>query len=190
MDKQYPDCSDETTIRVFFAACPPYRICKQLIHQAEMLQPAYGGHCVKIPNIHLTLAFLGNVPLNRIDVLHKIMQTLSAQEFDLTFDEICYWKHHKVIFARPEKSPAELLSLVNLLKTALGITGFRFDNRTYKPHITLIRKANPSAVTRLNKPVHWHVSEWSLLQSRQTGYGVEYVPLGLQPLEQSSIHNI
>lgn len=189
MDKQYPHCSDKTAIRVFFAACPPYRICKQLIHQAEMLQPACGGHHVKIPNIHLTLAFLGNIFLNRIDVLRKIMQTLTAQAFDLTFDEICYWKHHQVIFARPERSPPELLSLVSLLKTALGTTGFGFDNRTYKPHITLIRKTNPVTVTRLNEPVHWYVSEWSLLQSRQIGYGVEYVPLCLQPLEQSSIHN-
>ena len=190
MDKRYPHCSDETTIRVFFAIYPPHHVCEQLTHRAEMFQPVCGGHRVKIQNIHLTLVFLGNVSLNRIDVLRKTMQTITAQAFDLTFAEICYWKHQQVIFARPEKSPPELFSLISLLKMALETTGFGFDNRTYKPHITLIRKTNPIATTRLDKPVHWHVNEWSLLQSRQTGHGVEYVPLGLQSLEQSNIHNI
>ncbi len=183
MDKRYPHCSDETTIRVFFAIYPPHHVCEQLTHQAEMFQPVCGGHRVKIQNIHLTLVFLGNVSLNRIDVLRKTMQTITAQAFDLTFDEICYWKHQQVIFARPGKSPPELFSLVSLLRMALETTGFRFDNRTYKPHITLIRKANPIAATGLVNPVHWHVNEWSLLQSRQAGHGVEYVPLCLQLLE-------
>jgi len=183
LDKRYPHCSDETTIRVFFAACPSYQVCKQLAWRAETLQPVCGGHRVKTQNIHLTLAFLGNVSLKHIDVLRKIMQTITAQAFDLTFAEICYWKHQQVIFTRPEKSPPELFSLVSLLRMALETTGFGFDNRTYKPHITLIRKANPVAATGLVNPVHWHVNDWSLLQSRQTGHGVEYVPLCLQPLE-------
>ena len=150
----------------------------QLAHQADLLEAICGGRAVKIQHIHLTLLFLGNVAFRQIEALRQSMQDVSAKEFEFNLEEICYWKHNQIFYIQPKQFPAELFSLVDSLKGAVSAAGFLFDKRPYKPHITLIRKAIHAEKIYLDNPIKWHVNEWSLIHSKQTVNGMDYIPLG------------
>ena len=165
-------------IRVFFGIFPNKFVQTQLAHQADLLEAICGGRAVKIQHIHLTLLFLGNVAFRQIEALRQSMQDVSAKEFEFNLEEICYWKHNQIFYIQPKQFPAELFSLVDSLKDAVSAAGFLFDKRPYKPHITLIRKAIHAEKIYLDNPIKWHVNEWSLIHSKQTVNGMDYIPLG------------
>ncbi len=164
-------------IRVFFAIFPNEFVQKQLAHQAEILEPTCGGRKVRTQNFHLTLLFLGDVSTNRIAILQQTMKNISAKKFELSLDKICYWRRNQITYIRANQFPSELFFLVDSLKIALSEAGFLFDRYIYKPHVTLIRKATYSAEIDLPIPIKWEVNEWSLIQSKQTESGVDYIPL-------------
>ena len=165
-------------IRVFFGIFPNKFVQTQLAHQAKLLEAACAGRVVKMRHIHLTLLFLGNVAIRQIETLRLAMQDVSAKEFELDLDEICYWKRNQIFYIQAKQFPAELFSLVDSLKGAVSAAGFLFDKRPYKPHITLIRKAIHAEKIYLDNPIKWHVNEWSLIHSKQTVNGMDYIPLG------------
>jgi 2'-5' RNA ligase len=165
------------SIRVFFAIFPNEFVQKQLAYQAEILEPTCGARKVRTQNFHLTLLFLGDVSTHRIAILQQTMKNISAKKFELSLDKICYWKRNQITYIQANQFPDELFFLVDSLKTALTEAGFLFDKYIYKPHVTLIRKATHSAEIDLPIPIKWEVNEWSLIQSKQTEHGVDYIPL-------------
>lgn len=165
-------------IRVFFAVSPTQSVQKQLAHQAKLLEPLCGGRKIKMPHLHLTLVFLGDVCVQRIETLRQIMKKISVKKFTLVLDQISYWKHNQIVYLHAKQFPAELFALVDAIQATLLEAGFRFDRRQYKPHITLFRKAIHSVNTDLINPIHWPVNQWHLLQSKPVPAGVDYVPLG------------
>jgi 2'-5' RNA ligase len=164
-------------IRVFFAIFPNKLVQKQLAHQAEILESTYGGRKVRTQNFHLTLLFLGDISTHRIEVLQQTMKNISAKKFELSLDKICHWKRNQIIYIQAKQFSTELFFLVDSLKIALSEAGFLFDKRSYRPHVTLIRKATHTTEINLNDPIKWHVDKWSLIQSKQTEHGVDYIPL-------------
>jgi len=165
-------------IRVFFAVSPTQSVQKQLAHQANLLESLCGGRKIKMPHLHLTLVFLGDVCVQRIEILRQIMKKLSVKKFALVLDQISYWKHNQIVYLHAKQFPAELFILVNVLQVTLSEAGFTFDHRLYKPHITLFRKAIHPVNTDLINPIHWPINQWHLLQSKPVPAGVDYVPLG------------
>ena len=173
--------------RVFFAIKPDDAALKKLSYLAKQLASACGGQNTKQANIHLTLVFLGEIPIDRLAVLRAAVKCVSATSFNLSFDEIHYWKHNQIIYASMSKCAPELLALVDNLRNTLSTSGFSFDSRAYKPHITLVRKAKsvrmlPDLVT----PVSWRAAEWFLIQSKHTDHGLKYISLDNWALNQSS----
>ena len=166
------------TMRVFFAIKPDDAALKQLSHLAKRLASTYGGQKTKKANIHLTLAFLGEIAIDRLATLRSAAKGVKATTFYFSFDEIRYWKHNQIIYAGTSKCTPELLTLVNNLRNTLSTNSFAFDSRAYKPHITLVRKAKPGrTLPNLAKPISWRVAEWFLIQSKQTDCGINYISL-------------
>jgi len=174
-------------IRVFFAIFPNKSVQAQLAHQAELMEPICGGRKVKMQHIHLTLLFLGNVAVHRIEMLRQAMKNVSAQAFEFNLEEIGYWKRNQVLYIQAKQFPAELFFLVDSLRNSLSEAGFLFDKRAYKPHVTLIRKAAHHVKINLDDPIKWHVKKWALIQSKQTDRGVDYISLGHSDLESADI---
>lgn len=165
-------------IRVFFAILPYWQVQKQLMQNIEILEPICSGRKITMQHLHLTLLFLGDVPTHQIQTLRQIAKTISADKFEFKLDTIGYWRHSHIIYIQARNFPTELFSLADSLKIALSKDGFVFDNRAYKPHITLFRKAFQFVNTDLIKPIQWYVDQWFLIQSKSTNKGVEYIPLG------------
>jgi RNA 2',3'-cyclic 3'-phosphodiesterase len=166
------------TIRVFFAIKPDDAALKRLAHLTKQLKSTCNGKYIKKANIHLTLVFLGEIAIDQLNLIRSAMNRITAPAFNFSVDKIGYWKPNKIIFARPNKCVPELLALVTNIQSMLSAIGFAYDSRTYKPHITLARKAKPiQVITALAPPISWLVTEWFLIQSKQTDLGMNYIPL-------------
>lgn len=184
----------EETVRVFFAIWPDAAAQKQLAELAGRLETICDGRKVRAENIHLTLVFLGEVSVNRLNALSQVaseVQGAGARAFDFAVEEICYWKHNRIAYAGTAKVPQGLLDLVSALQSALSAAGFLFDQQaSYVPHITLVRKAKcpaPSIELRtglpeLTQPIVWPVREWVLVKSGQANARSGYTPLDRWPL--------
>ncbi len=175
----------EETVRVFFAIWPDAAAQKRLTKLAEQLEAVCDGRKVRAENIHLTLVFLGEVSVNRLDALCQVANEVrgaGVQTFDFAIEEVHYWKHNRIAYAGTAKVPQGLLDLANALQSALFAGGFAFDRQAYVPHITLVRKARCSALPELAQPIVWPVREWVLVKSGQANGRSGYTPIGRWPL--------
>lgn len=176
------------TVRVFFALWPDDRAQKQLAVLAEQLQTKSlcSGRITQAENIHLTLVFLGEVETHRLGALCMAIdgiESFRTRAFDIIIEEVRYWKHNSIVYAATREIPQELIDLVNAVQNVLFAAGFSFERRTYKPHITLMRKASCHALPVLAEPIAWRAREWVLVKSEQTSNGSLYIPIGRWPLK-------
>src|SRR5690242_2204201 len=135
------------TVRVFFAIWPDNTAREQMAGLAKQLRLALlcSGREIKAENIHLTLAFVGDIEPSRVEALRMVADGTTdagARAFDFTVEEVRYWKHNRIVYAAPISAPRELLDLVNALSERLADAGFSLEQRTYTPHITLMRNAS------------------------------------------------
>jgi 2'-5' RNA ligase len=175
------------TVRVFFAIWPDNAAREQIAGLAKQLRLALlcNGREIKAENIHLTLAFVGEIEPSRVEALRMVAdgtRDAGARAFDFTVEEVHYWKHNRIVYAAPISAPQELLDLVNALSERLAAAGFSLEQRAYAPHITLMRNASCQSAPKLPEPVAWRVREWRLIKSEQTSGGSVYTPIGRWPL--------
>lgn len=171
------------TVRVFFAIWPDNAAREQMAGLAKQLRLASlcNGREIKAENIHLTLAFVGEIEPSRVEALRMVAdgtRDAGARAFDFTVEEVRYWKHNHIVYAAPISAPQELLDLVNALSERLAAAGFSLEQRAYAPHITLMRNASCQSAPELLEPVAWRVREWRLIKSEQTSGGSVYTPIG------------
>lgn len=170
-------------MRLFFALWPEPDT-QQRWHEdlAGYVKPL-GGRRVPAENLHLTLAFLGDVPGTRINALLQLGDDLPVDPFSLRFDRIESWKKPALACLRPTEAPAALTRLVGHLQTGLRQEGFAVEARAFKPHVTLSRDI---VIPADSLPV-WPVLEWpvdliALVRSERAAEGARYHVVGCWPL--------
>ena len=158
--------TDNSTARVFFALWPDEALRAALAAWQPALKQLCGGREMRPDTLHLTLVFIGEVAAERLESLQLAAQEISAQRFELCIDEARYWRHNHILYNAPRTIPEQLLHLVRELENSLLRHHFKFDQREYKPHVTLMRKAIwHDAPLPVMPPLHWSVREFVLLQS-------------------------
>lgn len=165
------------SIRLFLGIFPDKCIQDQLAHHVEKLATICGGKKVSLSQLHLTLVFLGDVPISRIKFLQQAISKVTAKKFAFELDEIRYWKKNEIVYIQARSFPAELYYLVDSLRNALTKSEFLIDKRAYKPHITLIRRARCLSQVDLNTSITWGVDKWFLIHSKQENNRIEYISL-------------
>ena len=174
---------DRITQRLFFALWPDMRLQAALQQVGQSMQRAFHGRVVAARNIHLTLAFLGSVPVARVDELLAIGAAIAVDRFPLKLTETGCWKRSAVAWVAPEKLPQALENLVLGLRQRLLRSGFGVDEKPFSPHVTLLRKAkcrreaSPDEVS-----LEWQVDSFALIRSDTLQTGPEYARLGTWPL--------
>jgi len=170
------------TVRLFFALWPPAGLAEQL---AALARQIGGGRATRADTIHLTLAFLGAVPVDRLDALRAVAATIEAPAFELHIDRLGYWAHKHLLWAGCAPEPA-LAGLVDLLRCALQNAGFaEVDGKRQEffPHVTLLRKlaekAQPGDCPQLDR---WPCQRFVLVRSRLSAAGSVYETIGEFPL--------
>ena len=138
---------------------------------------------MRAEGLHATLVFLGDVAVGRLEALQLAAQEVSAPAFSLVLDEAHYWGHNHIAFAAPGHVAPALLELVHKLEQSLLRHHFTFDERGFKAHVTLLRKARWSdAPLPLMPVVVWQVRDFVLVQSLGDEQGSRYKVLARFPL--------
>lgn len=137
--------------------------------------------------LHNTLVFIGKVELDRLEALQLAAQEVSAESFDLCFDDARYWGHNHIVYAAPSVAPQQLVQLASALELSLTRHRFKFDQREYKPHVTLLRNARWSdAPLPEMQPVCWQTRDFALVQSAHQDGLASYRVLARFPLTPCS----
>lgn len=162
--------------RLFFALWPDAGAARQLHETGRELQEVCGGRAMARETLHVTLAFLGQVPVERLPELDAIAEALTADAFDLHLDRLGYWSHNHVLWAGCLEPSAALMALAEGLQTRLREAGFALENRSFAPHVTLLRKAQRESPVPLARVISWQAREMLLVESVPGG-ATRYVPL-------------
>lgn len=174
-------------MRLFFSLWPPIEVAEQLAGIARSVASQLGGKPTRQDSIHLTLAFLGDVPEERLSVLTTTAQTIRSAPFALDIDSLGYWPRKHLLWAGNTTPCAALGTLVDELWNALSEAGFAGDgrNRAFSPHITLIRKLpearEPPTLPAID-PIRWRCSSFALIRSEKSDSGSSYRTLADFPL--------
>ena len=172
-------------LRLFFALWPSDTVRLALWDLGGRLHKTWNGRRMKPDTLHMTLAFLGDTPADRLDELRVLAAGVQTSKFSMELDRASCWRHNKVGFASPEEVPQELTLLAHGLEDALETHGFAFDERPYKPHVTLLR--NTRCTTQVPfVPVTWAVDEFVLVSSSTAEQGASYKLLGRWPMKPAS----
>lgn len=155
-----------SNIRVFFALWLNAAERNQMATWQLTLKYLCGGRAMCGETLHSTLLFIGDVASQRLPALQLGVREIIASDFELCFDEARYWKHNHIVYAAPSAIPPPLIALVSALEQRLKALHFKFDQRDYHPHITLLRNAqlceHPLPVMQ---PVYWKIRDFALVQS-------------------------
>jgi 2'-5' RNA ligase len=112
------------TARVFFALWPSPPLASALADVALAAAKRYGGRTSRPDTIHLTLAFLGEVPEAALPTLCALAAELKAPPFELVIDRLGFWPHNHLLWAGCSTTPAPLQDMVLTLQKSLIAAGF------------------------------------------------------------------
>ncbi|MDA7085655.1 RNA 2',3'-cyclic phosphodiesterase [Pseudomonas sp. SA3-5] len=165
-------------LRLFFAlGCPPELAEAIATWRSHLHLP---GRPVATANLHLTLAFLGQLPRARVAELQGLGGVVHAPVFDLHLDRL--GRHRNgLLYLAPSHTPEALLELVEQLNTSLSSAAIQLESRPFRAHLSLLRHC-PTQPIDANPSFDWPVTRFSLFASEQNTRGTHYRPLHTWPL--------
>ncbi|NLZ09821.1 MAG: RNA 2',3'-cyclic phosphodiesterase [Alcaligenaceae bacterium] len=154
--------------RYFFALWPNPVVARQL-QQIQARLPA--GRLTHGADLHLTLAFLGEVSEADEVKLHHLLQAIPFTAFELVLDQVDAFRRIGLSWAGPSQIPLALQTLYDIFGAALDDQGIWWDKRlVFRPHVTLARKVVVPQ-QRLAPPVVWWADQMVLARSGGAGPG-------------------
>lgn len=132
-------------MRTFIALELPDGFCHDVANLAHQLSSVVKGRFMKRQTYHLTLAFLGEVDeaeaQKAIHVLDEVAQACTTPMLNPTGLGKFGKAHDATLFLELQATD-ELLGLANATRNMLQQEGISFDEKRFRPHITLARRAN------------------------------------------------
>jgi 2'-5' RNA ligase len=176
-------CESAAPLRTFFALWPDPAARDALAALARDTAVRLQGRAPAAGNLHVTLAFVGDVAAPRLPVLRAVglAAASGARAFTLTLDRIGAFRGTGIAWAGASTAPAELERLVASLASALADAGFPTERRAFRPHVTLARHCLVSVSAALEAPVAWSVARVALNASETLPGGPRYRELAAWP---------
>src|SRR6478752_8487778 len=126
------------TWRLFLGLWPPAAVRAEILQCADAWQWPPSARRTAPERMHVTLHFLGNVPMERVPALQQGL----AREWagcTLELDRAEVWPGGIAVL-EASQVPAALADLHARLAEALGQLEVAVETRRYRPHVTLARK--------------------------------------------------
>jgi len=164
--------------KLFFALWPDAAIRQQCRNVIEKIT----GNCgpVALNNIHATLVFLGRINQDQETAITTAAATLPIPNLRLCFDRLSFWKKPGILCLTCRDFNQEVVMLSEQLAAIAKHYAVAIDERPFKPHITLARKAKQAEVIDF-EPIAWHTQAFCLVESCSLAEGVEYRVLKCWP---------
>ncbi len=161
------------TLRLFFALWPDDATRDALDRTGKWLHQHWGGRRMRADTLHITLAFLGRTPVDRLDAAIACADAVAVDPYALLLDQAGYWRHNRIGWLGVSKTPPQHVELVKALNAQLRMAGFSVDNRPHVPHVTLLRKSDGGEVPAC-RAVAWPVKDFALVKSVAESGGARY----------------
>lgn len=99
------------------------------------------GSFTKRANLHITLAFIGEVSQSRLRELIQTMNKVRFHSFSIKLSKLGqFCVRGELLYYRYISYSSELISLQQLIATELKKASFSVDEKEFIPHITLARR--------------------------------------------------
>lgn len=157
--------------RLFFALWPDAATRAALVSVQQQLAAQVGGRSSHSDDLHITLAFLGAVPVQRLPCVYAAGDGVRALVHQLVLTRQGYWPGPRVAWLAPGATPPELARLVDDLWQRLGPCDLVREARPYRPHVTLLRKAGSLPDAGMGDVIAWPAADFVLAQSIQAAPG-------------------
>ncbi len=170
--------------RLFFALEIPAPIQQQVIQWRAAQFAPEAGRPIAAANLHLTLAFLGEISEQKQQTLMTLAGRIQQPAFTLTLDDAGHWPRSRVVWLGSRQPPRGLLQLANLLRAQAARSGCYQSPQPFHPHVTLLR--NAAHQVAIPAPgFHWTfpVTEFVLYSSQFSQGRTQYQPLARWSLE-------
>jgi len=139
----------KSRIRTFIAVS----LSSSILASVEKLMRTLQTDCEEVrwvepKNLHVTLKFLGDIPLNDLpQLIHTITQSTSQTDsFDLTFQGFGAFPNRespKTIWIGCREGSERLVQLAEKIDEGLHSLGFPREARRFSPHLTIGRIKKP-----------------------------------------------
>lgn len=160
--------------RLFFALWPGPALRRELHALTMQAQEETGGRVMRAETLHMTLLFLGEVPLAHIVKLEQAADAVEFEAFAFALEQLACWRHNQIVYAAPAQAVPPLQALAQQLRAAADRVGINYDKRGFTPHVTLLRKLQQPPERRALVLPTWQVQEFALVESLTTSAGVRY----------------
>jgi 2'-5' RNA ligase len=183
-------------VRLFIAIPLPADLAERAFTILPTALPALRR--VKAENLHVTLAFLGNTPDERLTEVIAGAREAAAPvaAFTLAFDSAGRFPDRgrpRVVWLGMADGAQSVLELGQGVYAALRSRAIRFDDRPLAPHLTLARVVEDSTAAEAKTvgvalaalaipPLRFEVNEIAVVQSVLSPKGPRYTSLATVPL--------
>lgn len=161
-----PSAADESA-RLFLALWPDDALRRALLALRDAWHWPASTALVAPKDLHLTLHFLGSVPIGRLPELAGLGLLVPCETFTLSLGRAALWPHGVAVLQTdgPDAVAPPLERLHGALRLALARLGLPADDRGYQPHITLARHAQAAVPPPQGPALRWPVAGYALARS-------------------------
>lgn len=178
-------------MRLFIAVNFCDEVKNRLIELQEQLRAqAVKGNFTRPENLHLTLAFLGETPEEKMEDLFRILEGIrTPSPFEIVFSRTGRFTHSRKdlwwIGSDPDDPGLPLLKAIHgQLLCRLEEEGFAADKRPFNAHITLGREVKSLRPVLLDNPeIMVRVNRISLMKSEHSRSVLTYTELFARELK-------
>lgn len=137
---------------------------------------------IPFENFHITLAFLGTIEPFKQSAFSEYVDHISVELYEnipikLQLDYCGLFKKPKVLYLANSVIPARLKNLAHILHNKAVSLDIHQEHQTYRPHISLYRKALNLPKLLAFNPIDISINSFSLYQSVAKNNGVTYQPI-------------
>jgi len=177
-------------MRLFVAAVLPEELVEALAETSAQLRGCVRGRYVAPDSFHVTLAFLGEVGVNRVDDAAGALERGCREfaPFEVAFGDFgSFGRRASATLWQGFSDAGDLTALAQSVRAELREVGFSFDEKSFLPHVTLMRAANlREGVLPMTPMARGVVSSVVLFRSDLSGSRPVYEPLHVTELRGSS----
>lgn len=172
------------TRRLFFALWPGAELRRELAALARGLELPERARRVHPEDLHLTLQYLGPVPVDRMDAVRAAAGGVHAGPVTLDLARVGCWPRPQIAWCAPLDVPSALPDLVDRLGERLAAVGYPREDRPFRPHVTLARKVRRLDERPLPRAIPWESADFALVESLSVAEPPRYKVLGRWPLTE------
>lgn len=158
--------------RLFLALWPPESVRDALVQAVSTWAWPDAARRTRPERLHATVHFIGGVPVVRLEELkQELAVPFEPFEWELSRPDV--WQG-SIAVLRPAETPPTLARLYERLAARLRVLGLPVEDRPFRPHVTLARKARGLAPPAQVPPVRWRAEDgYRLVRTLPAGGGYE-----------------